>query len=161
MMSSGCLSPEFTRFLVEVKRNTYAGQDDDATLANPLLADSKQLEWRDGNWLYRDIYYGMSFFSGLEVVYCSGEPVWSMTYSGGAVPDIRLDETRAVYAFLRSALREVPVGFPVRGPVRFSRSDYYYHLEVTGGLASFCGREEIVRNTAALYSLTFAGGILR
>lgn len=33
--------------------------------------------------LYRDVYYGFAHFSGQEVVYFSGDPVWSMVYSGG------------------------------------------------------------------------------
>ena len=36
---------ELARFLVEAKRHTYAGLDDDATIATPLLAGSTQLEF--------------------------------------------------------------------------------------------------------------------
>ena len=35
--------PDLAAFLVEAKRRTYAGLDDDATVAAPLLAGSKQL----------------------------------------------------------------------------------------------------------------------
>lgn len=35
---------DLAAFLVEAKRRTYAGLDDDATVATPLLAGSKQLE---------------------------------------------------------------------------------------------------------------------
>ena len=45
-------------FLVEAKRRTYAGLDDDATIATPLLAGSKQLEYREADLGYRDIYFG-------------------------------------------------------------------------------------------------------
>jgi hypothetical protein len=50
------------RFLLEAKRRTYAGLDDDATVSTPLLPGSKQLEHRDGEFLCRDIYFGMPFF---------------------------------------------------------------------------------------------------
>jgi hypothetical protein len=35
----------------------------------PLVPGSKQLEYRDGEYLYRDIYVGMAYFVGQEVVF--------------------------------------------------------------------------------------------
>jgi hypothetical protein len=55
-------------FLIRAKRRTYAGQGDDATVA-ALLPGAKQLEWREGQLLYRDVYFGMQRFVGQEVVY--------------------------------------------------------------------------------------------
>jgi hypothetical protein len=54
---------QFVDFLLEAKRTTYAGQGDEATVT-PLVAGSKQLEYRDGDYLYRDIYFGMAYFVG-------------------------------------------------------------------------------------------------
>jgi hypothetical protein len=51
--------------LLEAKRTTYAGRGDEATVM-PLLPGSKQLEYRDGDYLYRDIYFGMAYFVGQE-----------------------------------------------------------------------------------------------
>jgi hypothetical protein len=48
-------------FLLQSKRHTYAGQGDEATVA-PLLSGTKQLEYRDGPFFYRDIYVGMAYF---------------------------------------------------------------------------------------------------
>ena len=36
-----------SEFLVDAKRKTYAGLDDDATVSAPLLPGSKQFEYRD------------------------------------------------------------------------------------------------------------------
>jgi hypothetical protein len=58
--------------LVEAKRRTYAGLDDDATVSTPIIAGSKQLEYSAGELSYRDIYFGMAFFVGQEVVTDSG-----------------------------------------------------------------------------------------
>jgi hypothetical protein len=49
-----------SEFLVDAKRKTYAGLDDDATVSAPLLPSSKQLGYRAGDLSYRDIYFGMS-----------------------------------------------------------------------------------------------------
>ncbi|MET4329581.1 hypothetical protein ABIB80_005423 [Bradyrhizobium sp. i1.15.2] len=55
---------ELAAFLVESKRRTYAGLDDDATVAAPLLRGSKQLEHRASPYAYRDIYFGWGSSSG-------------------------------------------------------------------------------------------------
>src|SRR5215469_175472 len=84
----------FVAFLLRAKRATYAGQDDEATLT-PLVPRSRQLEYRDGDYLYRDIYFGMAYFVGQEVVSWRGEPVWSMSYAGGVTsPGV---DSRAIY----------------------------------------------------------------
>src|SRR2546425_1028562 len=48
----------FIPFLVNAKRQTYAAQGDDATVT-PLLPGSRQLEYREGVLLYRDINFGI------------------------------------------------------------------------------------------------------
>ena len=75
-------------FLIEAKRRTYAGLDDDATIATPLLTGSKQLEHRAGPYAHRDIYFGMGFFVGQETVSEDDSVIWSMCYSGGARPEV-------------------------------------------------------------------------
>ena len=79
---------ELAAFLIEAKRRTYAGLDDDATVVDPLLRGSKQLEYRADPYAYRDIYFGMGFFVGQETVSKDEKVVWSMCYSGGAQPAI-------------------------------------------------------------------------
>src|SRR5260370_38398663 len=96
---------QFVDFLLEAKRTTYAGQGDEATVA-PMVPGSKQLEYRDGDYLYRDIYFGMAYFVGQEVVFHREQAVWSMSYAGGVMPLSRDNsDTRAIYAFLLLALR--------------------------------------------------------
>ena len=72
-----------SEFLVDAKRRTYAGLDDDATISAPLLPGSKQLEYRAGDLSYRDIYFGMRFFVGQETVQAGQHVIWSMSYAGG------------------------------------------------------------------------------
>ncbi|MGH7302018.1 MAG: DUF5680 domain-containing protein [Candidatus Rokuibacteriota bacterium] len=48
----------------------------------PLLAGSKPLEYRDGDYAYRDIYLGMAYFVGQEVISYRDQAVWSMSYAG-------------------------------------------------------------------------------
>ena len=103
---------DLAAFLVEAKRHTYAGMDDDATAA-PLLRGSKQLEHRAAPYAYRDIYFGMGFFVGQETVSRDDRVVWSMSYSGGVRAEITdRDIFLAIYKFLRQALLDVSIEYP-------------------------------------------------
>jgi hypothetical protein len=65
--------PDLKRFLFAAKQATYAAQGDAASVP-PALPDTRQLEYADGDFLYRDIYVGMFRFVGQEIVYLSGRP---------------------------------------------------------------------------------------
>lgn len=154
---------DLAAFLVEAKRRTYAGLDDDATIAVPLLAGSKQLEHRAPPYAYRDIYFGMAFFVGQETVSRDERVIWSMSYSGGVRAGIRDRDTfLAIYKFLRQALLGVGVEEPFRGPRRFEHDGMVYANEVEGALDRFHGRETITRSDGEqLYELRYSGGLLR
>lgn len=152
---------QFVDFLLEAKRRTYAGQGDEATVT-PLVPGSKQLEHRDGEYLYRDIYFGMAYFVGQEVVFRREQAVWSMSYAGGVMPPSRdSSDTRAIYAFLRLALRHGGKEEPYRGPAAFTRDALTYTNATNGSLAMFSGVEAISREGAPLYECRYAGGFLR
>ena len=123
---------EFVAFLLEAKRATYAGQGDEATVT-PLVPGSKQLEYRDGDYLYRDIYFGMAYFIGQEVVSHRRRAVWSMSYAGGVTSLSRdSSDTRAIYAFLRLALPHGSKDEPYRGPATFTRDVLTYTTQAAG-----------------------------
>ena len=89
----------FAEFLVKAKCQTYAAQGDDATLT-PLVPGSRQLEYRDGPLLYRDIYFGGAYFVGQETVYYNSSALWAMGYAGGVTSAVsRPSDMRRVYDF--------------------------------------------------------------
>ena len=152
---------QFVDFLLEAKRTTYAGQGDEATVT-PLVPGSKQLEYRDGDHLYRDIYFGMAYFVGQEVVFHRELAVWSMSYAGGVTPQSRDNpDPRATYAFLRLALRHGGKDEPYRGPAAFTRDGLTYTNSSSGSLAVFSGVEAISREGAQIYECRYAGGFLQ
>ncbi len=159
-MLDSSLHNTLSKFLVVAKRQTYAGQDDDATLPNPLLEGSMQLEFSDGNWMYRDIYQGLSFFTGMETVYFENEPVWAMSYSGGASSNLRPEEAKQVYVFLRTALMQVSDELPIRGPSKHVMGNASYNMSCEGTLSRFRGIEEILISNVCKYRLSFAGGFV-
>jgi hypothetical protein len=149
-------------FLVEAKRRTYAGLDDDATLSTPIIAGSKQLEYGAGELNYRDIYFGLAFFVGQEVVTDKGRAIWSMSYAGGVSPEITdRDKFLAVYAFLRKALLRIGEDRPFRGPSDFELAGYRYVNTPEGGLSEFHGTERIDLDGMPVYGLRYGGGIIR
>jgi hypothetical protein len=149
-------------FLVAAKRRTYAGLDDDATVAAPILPGSKQLEYREPDLSYRDIYFGMSFFVGQETVTANERVIWSMSYSGGVSPDITdRGRYRAIYAFLRQALLGVGEARPFRGPAQFEQGDFRYTNSSEGDISEFHGTEHIDHGATRVYELRYSGGVLR
>lgn len=144
-------------FILDAKRATYASEEDDS----PLLAGSRQLEYRDGSLFYRDIYFGVSFFVGQETVYYDEQPVWSMGYSGGVEKTIvSRDDVKSIYAFLRSALRQVSRDNPFRAPKEYCIGIYTYNAH-EGDFATFWGDETICRGNDVVYRLKYTGGLLR
>lgn len=146
------------RFLLDAKCRTYAAQGDEATVS-PLLPGTKQLEYRSGPLVYRDVYVGFAYFAGLEMVYDGDAPVWTMSYAGGVV-DQRAD-ARALYAFLRAALRQVEPQRPYRGPARYVDDRWLYVNEVEGDVERFTGTETIALDGRRAYTLSYAGGLVR
>jgi hypothetical protein len=147
-------------FLIEAKLHTYAAQGDEASVA-PVLNGSKQLEFRSGDFLYRDIYFGFRYFVGQEVVEVQGRPVWSMAYAGGMTRPVETVSAGEVYAFLRQALRLVSPSCPYRGPTFMQVDAFTYRNTWTGSMEGFTGSEEISYNDDIVYTLTYTGGLIR
>lgn len=154
----------FLHFLLQAKHHTYASQSADAAVT-PLLPGSQQLEYRDGNFFYRDIYVGrvgMAYFVGQEIVYHQDQPLWSMSYAGGVTPTLSdRNEIRSIYAFLRMALRQVSIEHPYRGALLLRDTPYMYTNQSQGTRAEFWGHELITRDDLQVYQLHYSGGFLR
>lgn len=150
-----------TNFLEEAKRNTYAAQGDEASV-QPILNGSKQLEYDSGDYFYRDIYFGSTFFIGQETVELKNAPIWSMVYSGGVIiPNASWDIVAPIYQFLRQALRQVDPVTIYRGPSHFEENNYIFKNEYKGTLENFFGKEIILLEGQKVYELNYSGGIIK
>jgi Domain of unknown function (DUF5680) len=145
-------------FLVQAKRSTYAAQGDAASV-EPLVPASRQLEFRRGDFLYRDIYMGFAYFVGQETVYEGAKPIWAMGYAGGVIGDGA--DAIELYDFLRAALRQVETALPFRGPGLLRSSGFQYTNQANGTLDNFWGIERISRAREIMYELRYHGGRLR
>lgn len=147
------------QFLVQAKIVTYASGSDEFTVP-PALADSHQLEYAEGNLLYRDIYYGGLHFIGMETVFQGEEPIWGMSYYGGVLPGSIEIQLAGMPPFLKAALREVPLAAPYRGPKTFKENEYLYENEIHGDILSFNGVETISSKGKVIYRLRYCGGVV-
>jgi hypothetical protein len=160
-MALSIAHPAFMTFLVNAKRQTYAAQGDDATVA-PLVPGSRQLEYEEGVLLYRDIYFGGAYFVGQETVYEGPTPVWAMGYAGGVISSTPASrDVDHVYEFLRAALRRVTPERPYRGPNQWREGAYVYTDEGQGDVERFWGVETITYAEQVVYQLRYSGGLLR
>nr|WP_246512288.1 DUF5680 domain-containing protein [Polycladomyces abyssicola] len=151
---------EFISFLLNAKRATYASQGNDASVA-ALLPGAKQLEYRDGPYFYRDVYFGMETFTGMETVYHLDQPIWAMIYGGGVLNISDQEQVLSTYAFLREALRLGSKDVPYRGPEVWEKGPLTYLNRWEGGWDRFHGYEEIRVKDTKVYELRYQGGLLR
>ena len=149
---------DFVSFLIKAKKSTYAATENSKRV-DPLLDGSVQYEFRQGSLLYRDVYFGMAYFTGQEIVYYSGVPIWGMSYAGGVSQGILDKEMKNVYAFLGQALREIPIEAPFRGPKNFEENGYTYSNHILGNIERFSGTETILQQGLRVYQLHYSGGI--
>jgi hypothetical protein len=153
---------ELVEFLISAKQKTYAsGGSDSQAAVNPVIESSHQFEYRKGELLYRDIYFGESFFVGQETVYHKGYAIWSMCYAGGWT-DKLIDPTEVniLGGFLQSALRHIPYDYPFRGPLEHFEGDHQYRNMPSGDVDRFRGVEHITRGSINVYELNYCGGSL-
>jgi|CXWL01.1.fsa_nt_gi hypothetical protein len=154
------MSLALAAFIKVAKQATYAASGDSASVV-PLLPNTKQLEYSSGEFVYRDIYAGMEFFVGQELVHKSGKAAWSMSYSGGVTVPASEAATAEIYGFLRAALLLAPAQLPLRGPASLTSGQLQYSCAVTGELARFHGTELISIAGSPVYELHFSGGTLK
>ncbi|MFZ5353915.1 MAG: DUF5680 domain-containing protein [Bacillota bacterium] len=146
---------DFKSFLVKAKISTYAGYGDFSPSSRP---ESKDLHYRDKDYLYIDTYLGGIEFAGEEAVWMNNHPVWSMNYYGRMLVD-QIPE--GFSDFLKEALRNVPYDAPFRGPEKFVKDSFVYNCSYNGKIDFFVGKEVIYMDDKPVYELVFHGGSIK
>lgn len=152
-------SKEFLEFLIKAKKGTYANSDAPKVLSSRL--NSKDYEFKDGNFTYHDTYFGKVKFMGEEVVYYNDNIIWGMNYYGVTLDDSLTEEV--MDKVLRVALMRVEEDnsvIPIRGPKKIINDDYLYTFNVNGDMENFVGTEQIYKGDELIYELKCHGGII-
>ncbi len=147
---------KLVNFLLRARTKTYAGN---GGKVKPLLKDSKQLEYKEGEWLYRDVYYGGNgIFAGIEAIYFKSKAVWSMSYYG----NFKKMAEKEVDLILRTALLEKWKTARTWRAVKWTRRNYKYVCtpDFKGSVEEMAGSERIFRNKKEVYKFFYAGGLL-
>lgn len=152
---NGALSCEekLISFILEAGRKTYAGKG--AESAAPSRPFAHDLSYEKDGFLYIDSYVGGGNFSGEEIVYEAGKPVWAMNYTGRTLSEGFSGD------FLKEALLLRPEDKPYRGPELYTSGDFTYHSAVTGGFRWFQGQEEIYLSGEKIYECFYHGGVVK
>lgn len=142
------------KFLIKARTKTYAGASGEI---KSVFKDSKQLEYTEKDWFYRDIYYvGDGIFAGLETVYYKEKPVFAMSYFG----NFKSMKEEEVDKVLRQALMENFDKTRLFYPVLWKFRDYKYECnpDMTGGIDEISGLESITKNGKQIYHFRYTGG---
>lgn len=151
---------ELAEFLVKAKKAAYAGNGAEVESQRP---EFKELEYKEGDWDYRDSYTGFFLAPGQEVVRFKGKPVWNMSYSGGMREEHQEDVkfARNVFSFLKKALSNVAKDIPFRGPGNFDEGDLMYTNFIEGNISDFSGLEMINFRGEEVFRQKYIGGLVK
>lgn len=118
---------------------------------------STTIPYSKGAFSSHDNFFGGEPYGGRLVVSLEGKPVWIMVYYGWVE---QTANTNNVYATLRSALKEMPVEAPFRGPSELVLGSLRYTNQWTGGVERYQGTESIYEKDVLLYTATYLGGLV-
>lgn len=142
------------KFLLLARTKTYAA---DSGKMAPLLVGSRQMEFRQNNLLYRDIYFlGNGLFNGMETIYEAGRPVWSMSYFG----DFSHMTEEQADTMLRFALLDLWEETRIYRKIEKDFGTFYYRCRGQGSFQELSGREEIEVDNRRVYYFYYAGGYI-
>ena len=145
---------KLTQFLLKARTKTYAGHNG---RVEPLIAGSKQMEYKEGVWLYRDIFnIGNSKFAGLETVYFKNKPIWSMSYYGNFEKMTEEESDRILRKVLIDKWNEVRLW----NNVKYEIGDFLYINEGSGNIDEVEGSEKIEKNGKTVFFFYYAGGYI-
>lgn len=144
-------------FLVKAKVNTYASSGEGG---ERILEDgSKELTYEEGDFKYRDRYFGYNPFIGEEIVWKDGKMIWAMNYYGRITSNF--PPAKEIYSFLRKALRQASEIDIFRGPSSFYENEFKYTNASEGNIENFIGTEKIFYIKDEVYELIYHGGLIK
>ncbi len=148
---------ELNTFIVRAKLATYVGGGEKASSSR---YGSHDLCFDEGEWAYRDSYFGCTDFLGQEVVWLKGEPVWVMNYYGYILRPDLIDGARGAQT-IQQALSAMYAEGRFWGGFEYNGPHGRYVDSSSGDVARFKGREEIYVDEVIAYALDYHGGFVK
>jgi hypothetical protein len=144
-------------FVLAAKAACYVG---DGAKASASRRGAHDLTFAQGDWSYRDSYFGGTDFLGQEVVWHRRQPVWAMNYHGFIHRDDLMngaDGGRVIKAALSAMYAEERF----LGGFRFVLGKFAYQDDSQGDVGRFEGVETIRVDGIEAYRLLYHGGLIR
>lgn len=148
---------ELHAFIVRAKAATYVGGG--AKISSSRLA-SHDLQFTEGDWMYRDSYFGGTDFLGEETVWLANNPVWAMNYYGYILKPELITPSQAGET-IKSSLSRMYKENRFLGGFRHTEGDFTYVDSSEGEFDRFTGREWIERDGVKAYELVYHGGLIK
>lgn len=148
---------ELHHFIVTAKRATYVGGGQ--KVKSSRLA-SHDLAFEQGDWAYRDSYFGGTDFLGQETVWFGLSPVWAMNYYGYILRPDLIDGERAG-ATIKAALSAMYAEDRFLGGFEWQGEFGRYIDRSNRDVARFHGRETIEVEGVEAYALDYFGGLIK
>ena len=147
------MNDELKQFLHKANTRGYGS----AEVNEEKLGNGEHIiRFSDGDYEFKDVYYGGEPYAGQEVIFVNNSAVWAMQYRGFIVEG---EDFAPIYAFLGEVLTSTKVGLP-RGQDGFSKNEFLYNFEMNGGLEDFSASETISKNGKIVYRANFLGGLV-
>lgn len=148
-------------FLGKAALETYAGGGKRIETEKKGFFD---MEYREGDFYYRDSFAGYLASHGQETVWYQDTPVWMCSYAGG-MRNSKVDNAEFAhdtFEFLKQAMRtgEKSKDFQPRGPRNLKEGDWKYINDCTGDITNFKGHEEIHYKGEMVFEHDYFGGVL-
>jgi hypothetical protein len=148
---------QLNAFIVRAKAATYVGGGARSPSHRP---GSHDLIFHEGAFSYLDSYFGGTDFLGQEVVYYEGKPVWAMNYYGRILEPSMITAADAGQIIQESLSRMYQEGRFLGGFEHTTEIGIYVDAS-EGDVASFTGKEWIVRDSVKVYELIYHGGSVK
>lgn len=143
-------------FLIESNQHGYASGE--ATPSKKEKDGSTTIEFSSGDWCTHDNFFGGEPYGGRLVVFYKEKPYWIMVYYGNVSSSV--NSIVEVYAFLQSALKQMPHDAPFRGPKMFVEGEFTYRNSWKGNLDKYLGEEVILHKDKEVYRASYMGGLV-
>lgn len=152
------------KFLIKARLEGYAKGGGKVT---PALSGSTQLEYKEGDFLYRDVYYtGKNTFNGMDTVYYKDKPVFATSYYGnwGEMTEEEIDSILrgALVANPETRLYKKVTWKPVR-QAQGKKDGFVYDCtpdSFSKSISEIGGYESISKDGDEVYRFYYAGSIL-
>lgn len=144
-------------FIVKAKAATYVGSGEESPSCRPASHD---LQFREGDFLYLDSYFGGADFIGEEIVYYKNAPMWAMNYYGRILEPAMIEAAEAGQIIKQSLSAMYKEG-RFLGGFEHDTGDGVYVDTSAGDVASFTGQEWITREGVRVYELIYHGGLIK